>query len=120
MGEILQCGDCPRHPLCEGMELDAFRRQHLAAAEVQAANHRPEASRFGEPGRGAGVFSPGGGLSCLCFGDSMSLISRVQSLLLLAQSLLLCVYSAAVFLCLTEIPRVFQQNALGPQGSKAG
>ncbi|KAM0832038.1 hypothetical protein ACQ4PT_065147 [Festuca glaucescens] len=51
------------------LELEAFIREHLAAAEVEVEAER---DRPGEPGQG-GVFSPGSGLPGLCFGDSNAL-----------------------------------------------
>jgi hypothetical protein len=48
------------------LELEAFIREHLAGAHVDAERDSPV-----YPGQGA-VFSPGGGLPGLCFGDSVS------------------------------------------------
>ncbi|XP_047090583.1 bZIP transcription factor RISBZ5-like [Lolium rigidum] len=49
------------------LELEAFIREHLAGAHVDAERDSPVS-----PGQGA-VFSPGGGLPGLCFGDSNAL-----------------------------------------------
>uniref|UniRef100_A0A453T167 BZIP domain-containing protein n=2 Tax=Aegilops tauschii subsp. strangulata TaxID=200361 RepID=A0A453T167_AEGTS len=65
------------------LEFEAFIRQHLAAAEAEAQRGRPgqgpDDSRYGEHGRGDGVFSPGGGLPGLCFGDSQNALELQES-----------------------------------------
>ncbi|KAM3214421.1 hypothetical protein ACQJBY_066739 [Aegilops geniculata] len=60
------------------LEFEAFIRQHLAAAEAEAQRGRPghgndDGGFGGDPGARADVFSPGGGLPGLCFGDSNAL-----------------------------------------------
>ncbi|CAM0908928.1 unnamed protein product [Alopecurus aequalis] len=57
------------------LELEAFLRQHLAAAEAERdrpGGNGPDGAGIGEP-RPGGVFSPGGGLPGNCFGDSNDL-----------------------------------------------
>ncbi|CAM0908926.1 unnamed protein product [Alopecurus aequalis] len=56
------------------LELEAFLRQHLAAAEAERdrpGGNGPDGAGIGEP-RPGGVFSPGGGLPGNCFGDSQN------------------------------------------------
>jgi hypothetical protein len=69
------------------LQLEAFIREHFEA----------EAERDGPVnGPDAGVFSPGGGLPGLCFGDSVS-IKFQSKLTFLAQP-------AVLFVRLTELP----------------
>ncbi|KAE8817995.1 Regulatory protein opaque-2 [Hordeum vulgare] len=94
------------------LELEAFIRQHLAAAEAQRGRpgHGPDDDAgFGEHPS----FSPGAGLPGLCFGDSVSSCHYPKPLPL-------CLYRAVVFARLTEFPPALQQNALELQESNAG
>ena len=89
----------PKQSMSE-LGFEAFIRQHITAAEAEAQRGRPghgndDGGCGGDPGARADVFSPGGGLPGLCFGDSVSSCYYPEASFI-AQPLLLYLYCSCV------------------------